>query len=478
MSYEAVIGLEVHVELKTETKLYCSCKNEFGGAPNSRICPICTGQPGTLPHTNRKAVFLALRAAKSLGCEINKISKQCRKHYFYPDLPKGYQISQSEAPLGVLGEFEFPCDGGMKRIRISRIHIEEDAGKLVHREDGKTLVDYNRAGVPLIEIVTEPDLRSADEARAFLEALRHTLIRTGVSECRMEQGAMRCDVNVSLRNVGEDKLNHRVEMKNINTFSGAERAIVFEIARQTELLDSGKTVASETRRWDDEKKTSFLMRTKESAIDYKFMPEPDIASYIISVEDIKSASDRLPETDAQKTLHFEGLGLVRDDIKRLLYDIPMCDFFEECEKLGADASISARLLVGDITAYLAREGKSISETKLSGKAFSYVVSMLGDKKITNISAKKILEKLMENGGDAEKLTESYVSVTDENVISETVAAVISENRKAIEDYLGGKKESFGFLMGQCMRRLSGRADVSVLQKTLSEKINKEKENGD
>ena len=478
MSYEAVIGLEVHVELGTETKLFCSCKNGFGGEPNSRVCPICTGQPGTLPNTNKKAVFLALRAAKGLGCKINKSSGQCRKHYFYPDLPKGYQISQKDTPLGVSGEFEFPSDEGIKKIRIERIHIEEDAGKLIHREDGKTLVDYNRAGVPLIEIVTEPDIRSAGEARAFLEALRHTLIRAGISECRMERGAMRCDVNVSLRKAGESGLRDRVEMKNINTFSGAERAIAFEVARQTEILDSGGVVTPETRRWDDEKKTSSLMRAKESAIDYKFMPEPDIATYKISDADIEIAGKNLPETDAEKTTRFKGLGLGRDDIKRLLCNIPVCEFFEECERIGTDAILSAKLLVGDVTAYLTREDKALSETQLSTAAFSYIVSCLREKKITNISAKKLLEKLMKSGGDVKKLAESYLSVTDEKAITETVSEVLLENPKAVEDYIKGKEESFTFLMGQCMRKLFGRADVLMLQKILSEKINKEKENGD
>lgn len=463
MSYEAVIGLEIHAELSTKTKLFCSCKNEFGGVPNSNICPVCTGQPGALPSVNREAVRLALRAALAFGCEINKLSAQCRKHYFYPDLPKGYQISQRETPLGINGRFEFISDGEVKSVGIRQLHVEEDAGKLVHRDDGMTAIDYNRAGVPLIEIVTEPELHSARDARAFLEAVRMRLLRAGVSDCKMEQGSLRCDVNVSLREKGDKTLHERVEMKNINTFSGAERAIEHETARQTMIIRGGGTISVETRKWDDEKRESRLMRTKESAIDYKFMPEPDIPTYDISERVIALAAAELPEDDISRALRYKALGASENDCSRLLSDAEMSDFFDECAKKSDHADECAKLLVGDVASILAKENLPLSASKLSPEELGVTVRLIKSEKINRGSAKKILQTLITRGGSARMLAKKYLSISDDGVIIKAVSEVLAANPKAVCDYESGKETALTYLIGQCMRVLRGRADAEKLK---------------
>ncbi len=463
MSYEAVIGLEIHAELKTRTKLFCSCSNEFGGAPNSRICPVCTGQPGTLPSTNREAIRLALRACLAFGCKINRLSAQCRKHYFYPDLPKGYQISQRETPLGVDGSFEFLSGGEAKRIGIHQIHIEEDAGKLVHRSDAMTGIDYNRAGVPLIEIVTEPELHSAEDATAFLEAVRLRLMRAGVSDCRMEQGALRCDVNVSLRKKGDDTLNERVEMKNINTFSGARRAIEYEIERQKKILNNGGEICAETRKWDDEKRESRRMRTKESAIDYKFMPDPDIPCYDIDEYVIEAVATDMPEDDVFRTNRYEVRGVSLNDCERIVSDIDISDFFDKCLIYAENAEECAKMLVGDVVAILTKENITICESKLLPQELCELVALIIDNKITRQSAKKILSDLITKGGRARDLATKFESISDDEIIKKAVSDTLSENKKAVCDYKNGKQTAVTYLMGQCMRRLSGRADAEKLK---------------
>lgn len=475
MSYEPVIGLEIHAELKTRTKLFCSCPNEFGGAPNSRICPVCTGQPGTLPSTNREAIRLALRACLAFGCRINRLSAQCRKHYFYPDLPKGYQISQRETPLGVNGSFEFLSGGEAKRIGIHQIHIEEDAGKLVHRSDGMTGIDYNRAGVPLIEIVTEPELHSAEDATAFLEAVRLRLMRAGVSDCRMEQGALRCDVNVSLRKKGDDTLNERVEMKNINTFSGVRRAIEYEIERQKEIIKNGDPVCAETRKWDDEKRESRRMRTKESAIDYKFMPEPDIPTYDIDGCIIESAATDMPEGDISRTKRYEAQGVPLNDCERIVLDIDISDFFDKCLVCTENAGECAKMLVGDVVAILTKENITICESKLLPQEFCEVVAFIIGGKITRQSAKSILSELITKGGRARALATKLQSIDDDETIREVVADILTENAKAVSDYKNGKQTAVTYLMGQCMRRLSGRADAEKLKCILTNELKGETE---
>ncbi|MBQ6902663.1 MAG: Asp-tRNA(Asn)/Glu-tRNA(Gln) amidotransferase subunit GatB [Oscillospiraceae bacterium] len=466
MNYEAIIGLEIHAELKTRTKLFCSCKNEFGGEPNSRICPVCTGQPGTLPYVNGEAVRLALRACLAFGCEINRTSKQCRKHYFYPDLPKGYQISQRETPLGINGCFEFLSDGQVKCVGIEQIHLEEDAGKLVHRSDGKTAIDYNRAGVPLIEIVTSPELHSAQEVRDFLESVRLRLLRTGVSDCRMEQGSLRCDVNVSLRRAGEAVLNDRVEMKNINTFSGAARAVEHEIERQCKILDSGEAVLAETRKWDDEKRESRLMRTKETAVDYKFMPEPDIPAYVIDEKALTEAGYDIPESDVHRNIRYEKAGISRNDRERLIADVDMSDFFDGCISSSQNASECAKLIVGDVASLLTRENVTLSQSHLTPGMIVEIADLIVSGSLGRGNAKVILSKLLKNGGSVASAAAELMSIDDDAVIEESVKVIIADNPKAVADYKKGKENAVTYLTGQCMRSLRGRANAERLKTIL------------
>ncbi len=470
MSFEAVIGLEIHVELKTETKLFCSCKNTFAGSPNSRICPVCTGQPGALPSTNKKAVELAVLAAILLRCEVANKSAQCRKHYFYPDLPKGYQTSQREHPIGKNGSFEYFSGGEVKKIEIEQVHLEEDAGKLVHMENGKTGVDFNRAGVPLIEIVTRPGFHSAGEVRDFLETLRRAVIRAGISECRMEQGQLRCDVNVSTRKAGDLSLNQRVEMKNINSFSGAFRAVEYEIARQIQLRNSGKEIAAETRRWDDEKKNSFVMRSKESVPDYKFMPDPDIPTYVIPEIFVEKLRKELPETELSCRARYKELNVSDNDTEIILSDVEMSAFFDACCDAGTEASECAKLLVGEVSSILSKKSLSISESLMSPDELCKVSELCLEGKINRQSAKAVIEKLILNGGSAVEYAREYEVISDTALLLQTVSDVISKNTAAFSDYKKGKTEALAYLTGQCMRILHGRADAVCIKKIIKEKM--------
>ena len=470
MSYQSVIGLEIHVELKTKTKLFCSCKNSFGGAPNHRICPICTGQPGTLPHINAEAVRLAYFAAAALGCTSFEASKQSRKHYFYPDLPKGYQISQNELPIARNGKFEYIIDGEVRTVGIDNVHLEEDAGKLVHNAGNETEIDYNRAGVPLIEIVTRPDLRYPYEVRAFLEALRIYLIRCGVSECRMQEGALRCDVNVSLRRHGEKRLNERVEMKNVNTFSGAERAVAYEIARQTDILKSGSTVEPQTRRWDDIQRKSFVLRTKENAIDYKYMPDPDIPPYAVKKSELSELMKRVPENDVIKRKRFLNAGITPADADVILSDTDMTDFAEECIRLNGCAAECAKFLTNEISSIRI----PLSESRLTPGQLVYIANLIINGKINRGGAKAIILKLMSDGGNEKEISRDYIFETSQADMEKAAEEVICENEKVVSDYLGGKENAIAFLMGKCMRKLGKKAPANELVKILQMQIERYK----
>ncbi len=472
MCYEPVIGLEIHAELCTETKLFCSCRNEFGGAPNSNCCPVCTGMPGTLPVPNREALSLAVRAGKAFGCDINSPTRQYRKHYFYPDLPKGYQISQYKNPLAVNGFLDFEFEGSVRRVNIRQIHIEEDAAKLLHGVCDETYIDYNRAGVPLIEIVTEPEIRSADEARAFLEAVRVRLMYIGVSHCRMEQGALRCDVNVSLKKKGSSTLGERVEMKNINTFSAVARAIEYEIKRQKTLLSEGVLCRAETRRWDDEKRESFLMRTKENAMDYKFIPEPDIPWYAIDSEFISKACEAMPESEISRRKRYVASGVAKEDARMITEAPELAEFLDKCQRFTDNICECAKLLCGDVLHFSSESGVSIEDSRLTPQSLSETVKLFGDGKINRDSMKKIVKKLFFDGGSACEKAADYVKITDEAVIFSHVFEVLSENEKAVSDYKAGKMSALKYLMGSCMRRLGGRADALLLEKLLTDELNK------
>lgn len=473
MSFQPVIGLEVHAELNTETKMYCACRNEFGGEPNSRCCPVCTGMPGALPSLNKKAVEFALLAGAAMNAKIATKIVQSRKNYFYPDLPKGYQISQFALPLCTDGEFEYFFDGEVKRAAIRQIHIEEDAGKLIHLPGGGTMIDYNRCGVPLIEIVTQPIFHSPEQARAFLEALKTMLMYLGISDCRMQEGSLRCDVNVSLRKEGCDELMPRVEMKNVNTFSGAERAIRYEIERQTEILKSGGTVEQQTRRWDDEKRESFLLRNKENSADYRYFPEPDITPVEIPDTEIRKIKAMLPELEAAKRMRYINELHVSDaSAAQISADPKIAHFFDECVELGALAEITANLILGQVQSCVNESKKDIAESGLTGENFAEVVKAIETSEISASAGKRAIAYLFENGGDASDAIEKLglCQLSDKALIDALVEQVIEENPQAVSDYMAGKKNAFGFLTGQCMRKSGGRANPHMLCESIKENL--------
>ncbi len=473
MKWQAVIGLEVHVELKTESKMYCNCKNQFGGQPNTRCCPVCIGMPGTLPKLNKQAVEYAVLTGLAVDAKISSKTRQCRKNYFYPDLPKGYQISQFSAPLCTDGQFEYFYNNTACSARIRQIHIEEDAGKLIHSPSGETMIDYNRCGVPLIEIVTQPDFHSAEQARAFLESLRILLLYLGVSDCRMQEGSLRCDVNVSVRPVGSNVLMPRVEMKNINTFSGAERAIKYEIQRQCDILDNGGEIYQETRRWDDEANTSIVLRTKENAADYRYFPEPDIPYICISTEDVERIRENVPELEfAKKKRYIQQYGLAFDTAEQLSADPKLALFFDACVNNKAPAKETANLLLGQVLNCVNESGKSISDSGLTVENFTDIISYMCNDRISATSAKKAVAFLFNNAGTAENAVAELgiEQISDSVIIEKLVDMILQECPDAIADFKAGKKNALGYLTGQCMRQSGGKANPRLLSQILNEKM--------
>lgn len=457
MEFEAVIGLEVHAELNTKTKMYCSCKNEFGGTPNSRICPVCTGMPGVLPQLNRAAVEKAVSVGRMMNCRIAERTRQYRKHYRYPDLPKGYQISQFRDPLCTDGFFEFYDGDRLCRADIRQIHIEEDAGKLVHEGD-MTYVDYNRCGVPLIEIVTEPCFHSADEAVSFLEAVRVMLLDLGVSDCRMQEGSMRADVNVSLRPYGDKTLYPRVEMKNLSTFSGARRAILYEIARQEEMLLRGEPVKPLTRKWDDEHGYGITMREKERAQDYRFMPEPDIPWLLIPQLDVS-----LPESEAMRRGRLmREMGLPSAQAREIARDLKSTHFLDEAAACGAPPSAVANWMLGTLAQLSNEHGCTISDSALTPARLSDVIAAVEERKITGDGAKRALAVLFLRDEPLEDVIKrlQLAVLSDDRVYEEIVCAVLRDNPRAVSDFRAGKESVLGFFTGQCMRRAGAAADAS------------------
>ena len=461
MAYEAVIGLEVHAELNTKTKMYCSCENAFGGEVNTRICPICTGHPGTLPSLNREAVEKAILAGRMMNCTIAEYTRQSRKHCKYPDLPKGYQISQLSIPLCMNGTFEYFCVDELKSAHIRQIHIEEDAGKLIH-EGKNTYVDYNRCGVPLIEIVTEPCFHSSDEAYCFLEAVRTMLLDIGVSDCRMEEGSLRADVNVSMRKVGETHLNARVEMKNLATFSGARRAIDYEIARQKEMLERGETIMPLTMRWDDEKGVSVFMRDKESAADYRFMPEPDIP--LIEIEYENTA---LPEVEAHRRVRLSKI-LKSVQAQEIAKSLKLCEYFDSVSSV--DAELCANLILGIISKLTNDTNIPVWESRLTEDKFCAIITKLNLGEITLDGAKILCEKLYTEDYSVDRLIDELnLKINRDRDSYITVAkAVVADNAKAVSDYKAGKVSVLGFLVGQCMRRAGRGMDANLFREVLEE----------
>ncbi|MBC8545490.1 Asp-tRNA(Asn)/Glu-tRNA(Gln) amidotransferase subunit GatB [Clostridiaceae bacterium NSJ-31] len=472
MDYEMIVGLEVHAELKTKTKIYCGCKNEFGAEVNTNCCPICTGMPGTLPTLNEKVVEYAIKMGHATNCSINRICKQDRKNYFYPDLPKAYQISQFDIPLCEHGYLDCIVNenGDTKRIGITRIHIEEDAGKLIHDDSfAGSLVDFNRCGVPLIEIVSEPDIRSVVEAKAYLDTIKSILQYIDVSDCKMQEGSIRCDVNVSVHKPGEP-FGTRVEMKNVNSFSGACRAIEYEANRQIEILEQGGEITQETRRWDDMKGCNFLLRSKEDAQDYRYFPEPDLLTIVVEQETVDRLKAELPELPNKKIKRYmEEYGLPHFDSNLLVENIATDRFFEQCIALGVcPPKAIANWLLGDVTRILHEKNIEITETSLTPEKLTDMIALITKGTISNTAGKTVLEEII----FSDKLPEDVVQekglaqVSDTSVLEEIAKSVLAANAKAVEDYKGGKTNVIGFLVGQCMRQSKGQGNPAVLKEII------------
>ena len=467
MTWETVIGLETHVELSTATKIFCSCTTAFGGAPNTHCCPVCTGMPGTLPVLNEKVLEFAVRAGLALGCEITKKSRFDRKNYFYPDLPKAYQISQLYLPIARNGFVKLRTGG---TIGIHELHMEEDAGKLVHDPwTDQTCCDYNRCGVPLIEIVTEPDFRTAEEVIAYLEQLRSTLQYLGVSDCKMQEGSLRCDVNLSVRPAGSAELGTRTEMKNLNSFKAIARAIAYEARRQIELLEEGKRVVQETRRWDENKDATFSMRSKENAQDYRYFPEPDIPPLELSEEYLEGLRSRQPEmAQARKERYQREYGLSDYDAGLLTGQKALVDFFEEAVALGAPAKEAANWMLGDMMRRLKEEEQEVKDMKLTPANLAALIRLVSEGTINRNTASKVFRAIFPDNADAAAYVKEHglEQVRDEGLVQEAVARVLEANQAAAADYRGGNQKVLGFLVGQVMKELKGKADPKAVNQAL------------
>lgn len=474
MKYETVIGLEVHAELKTNTKIYCGCKNEFGGEPNTHTCPICSGMPGTLPVLNKRVVDYAIKAGLAMNCSITKYGKQDRKNYFYPDLPKAYQISQFDLPLCQHGYIDILVEGQTRRIGITRIHIEEDAGKLVHDDYGNTsMADYNRCGVPLIEIVTEPDLRSPEEARVFLETLKSILEYTEVSDCKMQEGSLRCDVNLSLRPEGQEEYGTRCEMKNINSFRAAVRSMEYEQKRQAEVLDDGGVIDQETRRWDDVKGISTVMRTKEDAQDYRYFPEPDLLPIIVSDEWIEEIRKTIPELPEQRRSRYvEEYGLPEYDAFILTSSKKTADFFDKTVALGAAPKTVSNWLMGDIAKLVNDHELEAGDIPFTPAHLAALIALIEKGAISNSAAKKVLNEMFNNPEEPEKIVDrlGLSQVSDEGAIMQMIQDVMAQNAQSVADYKAGKDKAMGYLVGQVMRVSRGKANPQIINKLLKEAL--------
>lgn len=472
--YETVIGLEVHVELATKTKIFCGCSTEFGGAPNTHTCPVCTGMPGSLPILNRQVVEYAMAVGLALNCKIHQYSKFDRKNYFYPDNPQNYQISQLYLPICYEGFVEIETAAGAKRIGIHEIHMEEDAGKLVHDEwNDCSLVDYNRSGVPLIEIVSEPDMRSTDEVIAYLEKLRTTIQYLGASDCKLNEGSMRADVNLSVREVGTAALGTRTEMKNLNSFKAIVRAIENERARQIECIEDGGTVIQETRRWDDNKEYSYPMRSKEDAQDYRYFPDPDLTPIVISNEWIRQIKEREPEfQEAKADRYAKEYDIPSYDISIITASKKMADIFEQTVSLGATPKKVSNWLMGETMRLLKEREMDADDITFSPENLAKLIDLTDKGTINSTVAKEIFEKIFEENIDVEKFVEDngLGTVSDESVLRETIEKVIRENPQSVADYQAGKKKAIGFLVGQTMRVMKGKANPELVNKILQERL--------
>ncbi len=472
--YETVIGLEVHVELATKTKIFCSCSTAFGSAPNTHTCPVCTGMPGSLPVLNKKVVEYAMAVGVATNCQINQYSKFDRKNYFYPDNPQNYQISQLYLPICHDGGIEIETESGKKTIGIHEIHMEEDAGKLVHDDwEEVSLVDYNRSGVPLIEIVSEPDMRSAEEVIAYLDKLRMIIQYLGASDCKMQEGSMRADVNLSVRKKGATEFGTRTEMKNIGSFKAIARAIEAETARQIDLLESGEKVVQETRRWNDEEGYSYAMRSKEDAQDYRYFPEPDLVPLAISDAWLQKIRDNQPELRDEKLKRYlEEFGLPKYDAKILTSVKKLADLFEETTELCEKPKKVSNWLMGETMRLLKEHEMDAEDISFSPANLAKVIALADEGVINGTVAKEVFEKVFQEDIDPETYVEEQglKTVNDEGALRETVARVIADNPKSVEDYRNGKEKAIGFLVGQTMKAMKGKANPDMVNQILKEML--------
>ncbi|PFD37193.1 Asp-tRNA(Asn)/Glu-tRNA(Gln) amidotransferase GatCAB subunit B [Bacillus cereus] len=474
MNLETIIGLEVHVELKTNSKIFSASPTEFGAEPNTQTSVIDLGYPGVLPTLNKEAVNFAMKAAMALNCEIATETKFDRKNYFYPDNPKAYQISQFDKPIGENGWIEIEVDGKKKRIGITRLHLEEDAGKSTHTSEG-SLVDYNRQGMPLIEIVSEPDMRTPEEAYAYLEKLKSIIQYTGVSDCKMEEGSLRCDANISLRPVGQEKFGTKAELKNLNSFTYVQKGLEHEQVRQEKELLSGGIIRQETRRYDEATKKTILMRVKEGSDDYRYFPEPDLVELYIDdewKEEVRASIPELP--DARKARYVAELGLPAYDAHVLTLTKEMSDFFEATVADGADAKLTSNWLMGEVLAYLNKQQKELKDVALTPAGLSKMVQLIEKGTISSKIAKKVFNELIEKGGDPEEIVKAkgLVQISDEGTLRKVVTEILDNNEQSIEDFKNGKDRAIGFLVGQIMKATKGQANPPLVNKILLEEINK------
>ena len=472
MTWETVIGLETHVELATRTKIFCSCTTAFGGAPNTHCCPVCTGMPGTLPVLNRRVLEFAVKAGLALNCQIARHSRFDRKNYFYPDLPKAYQISQLYLPIARDGAVDIRTGAGDKTIHIHELHMEEDAGKLVHDPWlGQTRADYNRCGVPLIEIVTRPDFRTAEEVIAYLEKLKETLVYLGVSDCKMQEGSLRCDVNLSVRPLGSGRLGTRTEMKNLNSFKAIARAIGYEARRQIELIEQGGRVIQETRRWDENKDATYAMRSKEDNQDYRYFPEPDLPPIQLSEDYLDALRADRPELGEEKRARYQAdYGLPPYDCEMITSDRALAALFEEVTALGAPPKQGANWIMGEVLGALSQRGMEPRDMPLTAPTLARLIALVGAGKLNRNTAVKVFEAVFDTDGDVDAYVAEHglEQIGDGGLVREACARALAANPRSAADYRGGKEKALGFLVGQVMGELKGRADPQAVNAALRE----------
>ncbi len=475
MDYEVVIGLEVHAQMLTETKIFCGCSNKFGSAPNENTCPVCTGQPGSLPVLNKKSVEFAIKAGLATGCKIANKSVFARKNYFYPDLPKGYQISQYELPICINGKLSLKVNGVDREIGITRIHMEEDAGKLSHEgvDKNSSYVDYNRGGTPLIEIVSEPDMRSSDEAVEYLKQLRNILVYLEICDGNMEEGSFRCDANISLRRFGASKFGTKTELKNMNSFRNVQKAIEFEIKRQFEILEDGGSIKQETRLWNADKNITESMRSKEEAHDYRYFPDPDLLPLIVEESWVESLRRELPELPSDKGLRFKkSYNLADEDIDVLISSKKLADFYEETVKVSDDPQSASNWIRVELLALLNSEGKDINDCKVTPQHIGSLIKLINKGSISGKMGKSVFKEMYETLKFPENIVKSkgLVQISDESELKKIVKQIIDKSPNEVEQYKSGKSKLLGFFVGEVMKQTKGQANPQVVNQIIKDLI--------